>query len=258
MMTCVYQRCLESYNFDDEELIDKDNIYAVSTDINSRYIMALENTKHKYCVENLKDLWTSKTKRITFSERQRFYVWKSSHSIQNFMDLKRQCYKCKSYKEIHDCRLRQRKTGEYYTLCSYCDNGKRNSLSKSGDQRIKTKNICTQFWKGPDYSGNCWMCDRVIEYDNFEVGHIHPIKYGGSNNMENLRAICSPCNKSIGDKNMYEVAESLLQRKLKISNSVYSELLQLRKIVNTEALSRVHNLDNDLSLFIREFEALGI
>ena len=35
---------------------------------------------------------------------------------------------------------------------------------------------------------------------NFEAGHIIPESKGGSTHIENLLPICSPCNKSMGNR----------------------------------------------------------
>lgn len=49
----------------------------------------------------------------------------------------------------------------------------------------------------------CWCCKSIeISQFNFECGHIISKKKKGGTNIDNLRPICSLCNKSIGTKNM--------------------------------------------------------
>jgi hypothetical protein len=50
--------------------------------------------------------------------------------------------------------------------------------------------------------GDCYVCSGEIDSKNFECGHIVAESKGGKQTLENLRAICSCCNKSIGTMNM--------------------------------------------------------
>ena len=47
-------------------------------------------------------------------------------------------------------------------------------------------------------------CGSTIDRGNFECGHIVSRKNKGSDTIENLRPICSTCNKSMSTKNMIE------------------------------------------------------
>lgn len=49
----------------------------------------------------------------------------------------------------------------------------------------------------------CYCCKKTIDSKNFEVGHIVPVKNGGKNVLENLKPICSVCNKSMGTQNLH-------------------------------------------------------
>lgn len=42
-------------------------------------------------------------------------------------------------------------------------------------------------------------CENTITPFTFEVGHNVPESKGGPTNIDNLRPICSKCNKSMGD-----------------------------------------------------------
>jgi hypothetical protein len=58
---------------------------------------------------------------------------------------------------------------------------------------------------GKTYEGKCFCCKSiVIEVPTFEVGHIISSNKGGLNTLENLRPVCGQCNKSMGNKNMYD------------------------------------------------------
>jgi hypothetical protein len=51
----------------------------------------------------------------------------------------------------------------------------------------------------------CWCCDNnEIDSKHYECGHIVAKSQGGENCVENLRPICSLCNKSMRTKNMLE------------------------------------------------------
>jgi 5-methylcytosine-specific restriction endonuclease McrA len=52
--------------------------------------------------------------------------------------------------------------------------------------------------------GPCYVCAKDIDSKHFELGHIQAKAKGGSDEIDNLRPICSLCNKSIGTKNMDE------------------------------------------------------
>lgn len=50
--------------------------------------------------------------------------------------------------------------------------------------------------------GNCYVCNVPITLANFHAGHIKSVKNGGSDNINNLRPICSLCNLSMGTTDM--------------------------------------------------------
>ena len=50
--------------------------------------------------------------------------------------------------------------------------------------------------------GSCYVCNDKITRDTFEAGHIIAEHLGGSNNLNNLKCICSSCNKSMGTTNL--------------------------------------------------------
>lgn len=52
--------------------------------------------------------------------------------------------------------------------------------------------------------GKCYVCDGEINSKCFDCGHIIAVSNGGNNSKDNLKPICSTCNKSMGTKNMEE------------------------------------------------------
>lgn len=50
--------------------------------------------------------------------------------------------------------------------------------------------------------GPCFVCGTQIHILNFECGHVESFADGGLTTVENLRPICSPCNKSMGKKDL--------------------------------------------------------
>jgi 5-methylcytosine-specific restriction endonuclease McrA len=52
--------------------------------------------------------------------------------------------------------------------------------------------------------GKCECCSNEIDSKNFECGHVKSVKDGGDETVENLRPICSECNKSMGTENLYD------------------------------------------------------
>jgi 5-methylcytosine-specific restriction endonuclease McrA len=55
--------------------------------------------------------------------------------------------------------------------------------------------------------GVCYTCGGFIKYSDFEAGHIIPNVIGGETSLENLRPVCSLCNKRMGSNNMFEWAK---------------------------------------------------
>lgn len=58
--------------------------------------------------------------------------------------------------------------------------------------------------------GPCYVCQTDIDAKHFEAGHIKARAVGGSNMVDNLRPVCSLCNKSIGKNNMDKFKEYYL------------------------------------------------
>lgn len=59
-----------------------------------------------------------------------------------------------------------------------------------------------QLWNGNSFQKKCWVrwCENIVTPFDFEVGHNVPRSRGGTDNLDNLRPICSRCNKSMSNQ----------------------------------------------------------
>lgn len=67
------------------------------------------------------------------------------------------------------------------------------------------KAVREQVWLhyfGKKFSHKCYIswCKNKISVFDFECGHNIPESKGGSTTIQNLRPICSRCNKSMGNR----------------------------------------------------------
>ncbi len=66
---------------------------------------------------------------------------------------------------------------------------------------------------GNKAKGNCYCCEeKEITPFHFEAGHVIPKAFGGSDDVENLRPICSPCNKGMGTENLYDYKHRMFSK----------------------------------------------
>ena len=94
-------------------------------------------------------------------------------------------------------------------------NEKKNN-GKARKQHIpkKLKNMIWDKYIGKEKGvGLCYCCNEEIDSKNFEAGHIIPETKGGPTNIDNLRPICSCCNKSMGTQNMDEFKEKYMSQR---------------------------------------------
>ena len=54
---------------------------------------------------------------------------------------------------------------------------------------------------------DCYCCKTEIDSKVFHAGHIVSVAHGGSNDISNLKPICSTCNLSMGTQNLEEFKE---------------------------------------------------
>ena len=58
---------------------------------------------------------------------------------------------------------------------------------------------------GENYHGKCYICIDKIDITNFHCGHDIAVSKGGETTVDNMKAICSPCNLSMGTRTMAEM-----------------------------------------------------
>jgi len=66
------------------------------------------------------------------------------------------------------------------------------------------KNTVWNKYIGQKYGiGDCYCCKNPIDSKNFECGHVKAESKGGKMTLQNLRPICGPCNRSMGNQHMF-------------------------------------------------------
>ena len=74
---------------------------------------------------------------------------------------------------------------------------------KSVPKSLKDKLWDTTFGASAG-EGLCYVCGIIINSKCFEAGHVISVYDGGETNLQNLKCICSTCNKSMGTRNLEE------------------------------------------------------
>jgi 5-methylcytosine-specific restriction endonuclease McrA len=46
--------------------------------------------------------------------------------------------------------------------------------------------------------GPCWCCGIDVNFQEYEIGHVHSLAEGGTNDVSNLVVLCRVCNRSMG------------------------------------------------------------
>ena len=76
------------------------------------------------------------------------------------------------------------------------------------------KSVRVAVWNtyiGNNIKGKCYVgCGEEITVNNYECGHIISEKNNGEVTIQNLRPICSTCNKSMGTQNMHDFKQLFL------------------------------------------------
>lgn len=104
----------------------------------------------------------------------------------------------------------------------------RKSLPKALRQQVWIKYYGTVY-----YENKCFVdwCKNIITPFNFEVGHNIPYSKSGTDNIDNLRPICSQCNKSMG--NNYTIDEFIELGCNKMKNSESKKENKLKKLTSS-------------------------
>jgi 5-methylcytosine-specific restriction protein A len=90
------------------------------------------------------------------------------------------------------------------TRCLGCrvliDGGSRCRLCKNARQRggsVRNWRAIRQAVYERD-GGRCVACKQFVPPDAFVCDHMQPLRYGGTDDLDNLRTLCVPCNKREG------------------------------------------------------------
>lgn len=61
------------------------------------------------------------------------------------------------------------------------------------------------------FEGECYVCNKQLDYRNMECGHIVAHSLGGKEDLDNLMPICKTCNREMGIMNLNEYKD-LIER----------------------------------------------
>lgn len=85
--------------------------------------------------------------------------------------------------------------------------------------------------------GPCLVCTREIHLLDFECGHVKSHADGGTITVDNLRPICSSCNKSMGSKNLFEYKAKYFPNKVEIAADSDEQVDELSRRIERMNLS---------------------
>jgi len=123
--------------------------------------------------------------------------------------------------ELKDCiiKIQEQRIEELKATRDYTE--RKNPLADAEARTEETKNshhkklpaaLRNAVWNkyiGPKMGeGMCFCCNlEPILRSNYECGHVQSRSKGGNDKLDNLRPVCSCCNKSMGAKNMIDFAD---------------------------------------------------
>ena len=100
---------------------------------------------------------------------------------------------------------------------------------------------------GEKFDGKCevkWCNNRITPF-TFEAGHNIPFSKGGSTTIDNLRPICSDCNKSMGNRfTIDEFSEQYKSSKEKIIVRKFDPLYTQNNSNDSNDSNNVHELSS--------------
>jgi hypothetical protein len=83
--------------------------------------------------------------------------------------------------------------------------------TKGTARKAPPKYIRELVWKkynSISLEGKCYSCGYPVTHSHFEVGHNKALASGGNDDIDNLRPICSDCNKAMGSSMTIEEFKS--------------------------------------------------
>ena len=113
-------------------------------------------------------------------------------------------------KELDSLNIKYKKNDTRLTLCELLYTGHDDASHATQTSRRKPipKAVRIKVWDKDVGSnsrvGKCFVCENEIRIESFECGHIIASAHGGNESVDNLKAICSLCNKSMGTTNLIE------------------------------------------------------
>lgn len=124
----------------------------------------------------------------------------------------------------------------------------RKAIPKSVREAVWKKFISEDELKGKCFVG----CGNEIKINKFELGHVVAFSNGGSDEIDNLRPICSLCNKSMGTKNLNEFIE---QYGFKNTSNFEQEFQDNSKLLKKNKTQHT-KLSKELNKFISQKEMI--
>ena len=113
----------------------------------------------------------------------------------------------------------------------------RMSANKTTNNTTKTvnnpkripKDIRIKVWikhNGDTFVGSCFVCKNKLHFKDCDIGHIIPSSKGGSSlDIDNLRPLCTSCNRGMGNMDLVEYSNYFGYNNNKSHHSYISSLV---------------------------------
>tara|TARA_R100000750_G_C2338709_1_gene93232 strand:+ start:321 stop:1391 length:1071 start_codon:yes stop_codon:yes gene_type:complete len=136
--------------------------------------------------------------------------------IQSYVNVDRRCMIVSSTSDIFVYSVKLISKYVQDTTFEILENTSESSSSNiTTDNKTKRKSrktipkaIKNQLWRkhfGNSMKGRCVCCQNEIDaLEGWEAGHVEAVANGGSDHIDNLRPVCSTCNKSMSTMNLNE------------------------------------------------------
>jgi hypothetical protein len=101
---------------------------------------------------------------------------------------------------------------------------------------------------GPIFEAKCAVtwCENKITPFTFEAGHNIPYSKGGATTIDNLRPICSDCNKSMG--NRYTIDEYSNTFKINVVNKLPEPKSSIFEQTQTQTPAQIPSQHHDVDV----------
>lgn len=94
----------------------------------------------------------------------------------------------------HNARMRQRRREDPEFAKRSSQQSAAHAKKRRGQLRLLVALVI-------ESEGRCALCGNKLRADDVQVDHIIPVAAGGTTTRENLRAVCSVCNKRRNSEN---------------------------------------------------------